>query len=575
MKRILLFLLFVPMVFSQNVGIGTATPNSSAILELKATDQGFLMTRVALTGTNDVTTISSPVTGLLVYNTATAGTGATAVTPGFYYWDGSQWVRLLNTQSDAWKLLGNAGTDPAVNFLGTTDNQPLVIRTNNVEHFRFTTKGQLEILNTGNSVFIGEGAGANDDLVDNRNVFIGYQAGLNNTSGRGNTISGYQALRSNTSGGSNVALGPRTLYSNTTGMHNIAIGDAALYSNSTRSYSIAIGYAALYNNNGFSNIAIGDQALYSNTTGQANIAIGSKSLYANNKGSSNIAIGKRSLEANTTGNQNIAIGGGTLTNNTTGRRNVAVGALSLEFNETGDDNIAQGFYALHLNTSGEQNMAIGVSTLEFNTTGNLNVAVGAYTLQSNGTGSYNTAVGANAYNTNPVTTNFNNSTAIGYRANITGDNQIHLGNTSITEIAGQVNFSTYSDARIKENITENVVGLPFILRLRPVTYTLNIHRQNDIMGTKDTNNWDQKYAIEEILFSGFIAQEVRDAADKANYNFSGVKEPANSNDLYKLSYAEFVVPLVKAVQEQQKMIEQQQREIDKLKKEVQHLRNSK
>ncbi len=99
------------------------------------------MTRVSLNSTSDITTIPSPATGLLVYNTNTA----TDVTPGFYYWDGSRWVRLLNAQSEDWKLVGNAGTNPAVNFLGTTDAQPLVFRTNNTEKMRISTDGNVGI----------------------------------------------------------------------------------------------------------------------------------------------------------------------------------------------------------------------------------------------------------------------------------------------------------------------------------------------------------------------------------------------------------------------------------------------
>jgi len=67
-----------------------------------------------------------------------------------------------------------------------------------------------------------------------------------------------------------------------------------------------------------------------------------------------------------------------------------------------------------------------------------------------------------------------------------------------------------------------------------------------------------KYDIEKIRFSGFIAQEVEQAALKSGYNFSGVQTPVNNNTLYTLRYAEFVVPLVKGMQEQQAIIDQLQ-----------------
>lgn len=49
------------------------------------------------------------------------------------------------TGGDYWSLLGNAATNPAVNFVGTSDNQPLVVRTNNAERLRVTTSGQVGI----------------------------------------------------------------------------------------------------------------------------------------------------------------------------------------------------------------------------------------------------------------------------------------------------------------------------------------------------------------------------------------------------------------------------------------------
>jgi hypothetical protein len=90
------------------VGIGTTSVNASAKLQVDATAQGFLPPRVALQGTNDAQLtggssprIASPATGLLVYNTATAGSGSTAVTPGIYYYDGTKWQRIINQQPDA------------------------------------------------------------------------------------------------------------------------------------------------------------------------------------------------------------------------------------------------------------------------------------------------------------------------------------------------------------------------------------------------------------------------------------------------------------------------------------------
>jgi len=129
---------------AQSVGIGTATPHSSARLHISDNVRGLLIPNVELTATNVAAPVTNPATSLLVYNTATAGAGATAVSPGFYYWDGNQWVRLASGGAgggNAWLLTGNAGTNPGANFLGTTDAQPLCIRVNNQETFRFNPPG--------------------------------------------------------------------------------------------------------------------------------------------------------------------------------------------------------------------------------------------------------------------------------------------------------------------------------------------------------------------------------------------------------------------------------------------------
>jgi hypothetical protein len=95
--------LFITAFFTLQVeaqtGIGTTTPNASAKLEVASTTQGFLPPRVALTAINVFSPIvgtSSAATGLLVYNTASAGTAPNNVVPGYYYWNGTVWVQISN-----------------------------------------------------------------------------------------------------------------------------------------------------------------------------------------------------------------------------------------------------------------------------------------------------------------------------------------------------------------------------------------------------------------------------------------------------------------------------------------------
>lgn len=116
---ILLVLSFATIANAQ-VGVGTASPDASARLQIDANAstnaKGFLPPRVELSSTAATSnTISNPATGLLVFNTATAGIGANAVTPGFYFFNGSAWIRLIVPTDNAANVTGtvavaNGGT---------------------------------------------------------------------------------------------------------------------------------------------------------------------------------------------------------------------------------------------------------------------------------------------------------------------------------------------------------------------------------------------------------------------------------------------------------------------------------
>lgn len=121
------------------VGIGTTTPNGGSILDIESTDKGVLIPRINIDNLSTIDPVSggSP-TGLLVYNSNTT-TG-----PGFFYWDGTNWVIVGDgAGSDGWKITGNAGTTAGVNFIGTTDNVGLRVKTNDNNRFEFTANGRL------------------------------------------------------------------------------------------------------------------------------------------------------------------------------------------------------------------------------------------------------------------------------------------------------------------------------------------------------------------------------------------------------------------------------------------------
>jgi hypothetical protein len=86
---------------NSNVGIGTVTPAASALLELSATDRGFLTPRIA-----DTNLIASPATGLLIYLTTNNK---------FYYFNGTFWQALVGG-------LGTNGYTGATGLIGVTGN---------------------------------------------------------------------------------------------------------------------------------------------------------------------------------------------------------------------------------------------------------------------------------------------------------------------------------------------------------------------------------------------------------------------------------------------------------------------
>ena len=364
-----------------------------------------------------------------------------------------------------------------------------------------------------------------DAIYDGSSLFIGAESGSNddNTDNK-NTAVGKFSLNSNTTGSNNAAIGYKSLYSNTTGLYNTAMGSTALY---------------------------------------------------NNTASDNTAIGYQTMNANTSGGKNVAVGVIALKFNTAGQKNVAVGYAALKSLQSGNYNSAFGTNSL-ISTTGERNTGSGYNSLNENTSGSHNTAFGYESGGNNTTGIYNTFLGYNTRVNN--TTAKSNSTAIGNDAVITASNQVRIGNSSVTSIGGYEPWTDLSDKRFKTNISEDITGLNFIMALRPVSYNLDIQKLNDFLGV-DKENVDTKAVAKKsnIRQTGFIAQEVEQAAQVVGFDFSGVDVPEDENDHYGLRYSQFVVPLVKAVQEQQEMIEQLQQENKELKKiqlEIEELKKS-
>lgn len=86
----------------------SAIPGENAVLELESAKRGLLLPRVSLTALDATSPLSAHIAGMTVYNTATSGTGSNAVSPGYYYNDGTQWVRLAPGYKEPWNVSGTA-----------------------------------------------------------------------------------------------------------------------------------------------------------------------------------------------------------------------------------------------------------------------------------------------------------------------------------------------------------------------------------------------------------------------------------------------------------------------------------
>jgi hypothetical protein len=156
----------------------------------------------------------------------------------------------------------------------------------------------------------------------------------------------------------------------------------------------------------------------------------------------------------------------------------------------------------------------------------------------NTSGYQNTLIGSN-------TSSFDglyNTIALGYNTTVNASNKAVIGNSSVTTVGGYGNWSNYSDKRLKENISyTNRLGLGFIMKLKTASYNY----------TSDSNKRRR---------DGLIAQDVQAVMQVLGVPFSGLIEDDDAQKTLNLAYADFVMPLINAVQEQQAQITQLKQE---------------
>ena len=405
-------------------------------------------------------------------------------------------------------------------------------------------------------VIIGHGSGYNLDAK--ANIFLGHNIGYNATE-EGNTIVGNattdygngSAGASLTTGGYNTLLGASAGSSLTTSNYNTFLGTGAGGLTETAEPNTFIGGLAGYNTgkNGTSTTAnyntfVGYKAGYTNEGGRYNTIVGANADVADANLDWIVQVGVNSVvhsdAVTLLGYGSVGEGYGA-----TGVGNeISVGgdySIGLGYQTTistaADNSISFGYQSSMI---GERSIGIGYLA---DVQGDTSVAIGSDIVV---TGNNATVLGVEN------TVSSSNAMAIGYNISIANDNQINIGNDAVMSISGIVNWTTTSDGRLKTNVQEDIPGLDFIMKLRPVSYELRV-TSSELSVTR---------------YTGFIAQEVEQAAFEINYDFSGIDKPTNANDRYGLRYGQFTVPLVKATQELSATIQTTKQAISKTKKQT-------
>ena len=404
MKYLTLLLLFCPFFgLSQNVGIGTTSPDASAKLEVQSTTGGVLIPRLTTTERDD---IPAPIAnGLLIYNSENTR---------FEFWNGTAWAPIASASSGGSEITDNDG-DTKISVEESADEDTLRFYSDGQQIMKLDNKS-LQLDGLGKGTLIGLNAGKMIPNTDHWNSFIGYRSGESTNSGISNTFLGAYSGSEGNKGSANSFIGVLSGEENT-GNNNTFLGIQSGQNSAGSSDNTYIGAVTGQQNTGSQNIGIGSFSSYTGS-GSNNIGIGRHSLFTLGNGSSALlAIGDSTLQVN---GQNASFP-------FQGIRNTAVGHKTLKLNRTGLNNTALGYHSLESNDSGNGNTAIGANASNKNKTGFSNTAIGAIALFDNIEGVSNTVLGAEAGRFSQGSRNTFIGTLSGSN-NLSGSGNIFIGN---------------------------------------------------------------------------------------------------------------------------------------------------
>ncbi len=410
---------------------------SAQVTEIELRTDGIIFPRMNTSQRNALT----PVQGQCIYNTQSKSLEC---------YDGTNWS--ITSSQVPFEIKDNDG-DTYISLEQTTDEDTIRFNVKGTEVMKHDGK-TLHIVNSGESVFIGEDAGMSDDLSNNQNTFIGYRSGEDITTGTQNVAVGNQALRDNITGSTNIAIGKEALAKGN-GSNNIAIGH-----NAGRDVT----------NLTTKNTMIGGFAGFNHTEGGNNTFIGYETGKAMVKGEENTFIGYQAgLKANTPSGLNFSASYNTFIGSRAGSGlengffNTLIGGFSGSALKEGGNNVAINGT---LYTKSNLNVMIGAGEDWFTPDFIGNTMVGGragnrndFSVQPNGR--YNTFIGANSGNDQ----NGSFSIVLGayknaFRGfNTGGHNNVLIGNHAAASFEG----TFYSNKLfIQSDTTFNTNGTPLI-----------------------------------------------------------------------------------------------------------------
>lgn len=493
----------------------------------------------------------------------------------------------------------DADGDTRVHVEESTDEDIIRFDLEGSEFVRFE-EGRIQVSNNGNSVFMGNQAGTNDDQTGNENIFIGYLTGKSNVTSAAGLAMGRAAMQNHTSGNFNVALGNYSTQYHESGSNNVSVGAYTLNESKTGSANSLLGTGALRNDTtGSSNVAVGAYTLYNGQNMDNNVAIGHYAGY-NSSGDGNVFIGHDAGRSASGDNElyidnsstNTPLIHGDFSGNaiTVNGSMTATGALEGESSLIVADNstlgnVSTGSQSTDQGTSNQNNKGFSVtpwlytnaieaqdergSSSTLITIGNDGTYGSADQIHMVTNGNSQMTVASDGKvgfdKTSPDTDlhirqsqqNITNGTG-GIKFEESGSTTdwwriYHSGiyfsfnksGNRVAYINGSGTYVTTSDAKYKKNVVEMDPVLDRIKKMRPVSYHYN----------------QQKDSENKVL--GFIAQEVQPL-------FPELVVESEDGSL-GMGYSHLGVVAIQAAKEQQEIIDRQQAQIDEMMQQMQEM----